>query len=82
LEGGIDGLYGFFPPVLLRYANSGSYENKINWQYRRSPIFDYCQQRLNGGANWSAAKDGRVLPHFQQIVSGTLMPPCPIVAVF
>jgi hypothetical protein len=26
--------------------------------------------------------DGRVLPCFQQIVSGASMPPCPIVAVF
>ncbi len=35
-----------------------------------------------GAADWSATKDGRVLPHFQQIVSGALMSPCPIVAVF
>jgi hypothetical protein len=46
------------------------------------PNNDFNQQRLNGAANQSAAKDGRVLPHFQKIVSGALTPPCPIVAVF
>jgi hypothetical protein len=30
-------------------------------------MYDFGQQRLNGGADWSAAKDGQVLPHFQQI---------------
>jgi hypothetical protein len=28
--------------------------------------YDFGQQRLNGAADWSAAKDGRVLPHFQR----------------
>jgi hypothetical protein len=42
----------------------------------------YRQQRLNGSADQSAAKDGRVLPHFQQIVTGASMPPCSIAAVF
>jgi hypothetical protein len=28
------------------------------------------QQCLNGTANWSAAKEGQVLPHFKHIVSG------------
>jgi hypothetical protein len=40
------------------------------------------QQCLNGAANWSAAKNGQVLPHFEHIVSGASMPPCPIAAVF
>ncbi len=71
----------FFPLVLLRYANSGGYKNKTNWQWWRSPIYDYRQQRLNGGANRSAAKDGQVLPHSQQIVTGASMLPCPIAAV-
>jgi hypothetical protein len=44
------------------------------------PFKDYHQQRLNG-ADWSAAKDGRVFAHFQQIVSGALILPCPIAAV-
>jgi hypothetical protein len=39
------------------------------------------QQCLNGGANRSAAKGGQVLPHFQQIVSGASMLPCPIATV-
>jgi hypothetical protein len=43
---------------------------------------NYRQQRLNGGADRSAAKDGRVLPHSQQIVTGASMPLCPLVAVF
>ncbi len=45
-------------------------------------LTNFGQQRLNGAANWSVAEDGRVLPHFQQIVSGVLMPLCLIVAVF
>jgi hypothetical protein len=43
---------------------------------------DFRQQRLNGSADRSAAEGGRILPHFQQIVSGALMPPWPITAVF
>jgi hypothetical protein len=31
-------------------------------------IYDFGQKRLNGGADWSAAEDGQVLPHFQQTV--------------
>jgi hypothetical protein len=46
------------------------------------PIKDFGQQRLNGGANWSAAKVGQVSPHFQRIFSGASMPLCPIAAVF
>ncbi len=51
----------------------------IAWQL---PIKDFGQQCLNGGADRSAAKGGQVLPHFQQIVSGASMLPCPIAAVF
>jgi hypothetical protein len=40
-------------------------------------MYDYRQQRLDGGADRSAAKEGRVLPHFQQIVSGASMPAVP-----
>ncbi len=43
---------------------------------------NYHQQCLNGGADWSAAEDGQVLPHFRQIVTGAPTPPCPIAAVF
>jgi hypothetical protein len=46
------------------------------------PINDFGQQRLKGGADQSAAKDGQILPHFKHIVSGALMLSCPIVAVF
>ncbi len=46
------------------------------------PINNFGQQHLNGAANWSAAEGGRVLPHFENIVSGALTPPCPITAVF
>ncbi len=53
-----------------------------NRRYWWSPINNFGQQRLNGAANWTAAKDGQVLPHFRQILSGALMPPCPIAAVF
>jgi hypothetical protein len=45
-------------------------------------VNNFGQQRLNGTADWSAAKDGQVLPHFQQVVSGALMPLCPIAALF
>ncbi len=72
----------FFPLVLLRYANSGGYKNKTNWGLWQSPVYDYRQQRLNGSADRSAAKDGRVLPHFQQIVTGASTLPSPIAAVF
>ena len=40
------------------------------------------KQRINGSADQSAIKGGQVLPHFQQIVKGTTMLPCPIAAVF
>jgi hypothetical protein len=53
-----------------------------NWQYLQYLINNFGQQRLNGATNWSAAKDGQVLPHFHHLVSGALMPPCLIVAVF
>ncbi len=43
---------------------------------------DFGQQRLNGAADWSAAKGGQVLPHFEHIVSGASTPPCPFPAVF
>jgi hypothetical protein len=60
---------------------AGGYKNKTNWQYDNCQFYDYCQQRLNGGADWSAAKDGRVFAPLQQIVSGVSMLPCPIAAV-
>jgi hypothetical protein len=50
--------------------------------------YDDCQfttivkKHLNGASDWSAAKGDQVLPHFEHIVSGALMPPCPIAAVF
>jgi hypothetical protein len=44
-------------------------------------IDDFGQQRLKGAADQSAAKDGQVLPHFQQIISGALMLLCRITAV-
>ncbi len=75
----------FYHVITLHYSNSRGNEKKqlailtIAW---RLPIKDFGQQRLNSSANWSAAKGGWVLPHFQQIVSGALMPPCPIAAVF
>jgi hypothetical protein len=40
------------------------------------------KQLLKDAADWSAAKDGQVLPHFEQILSGAWMLPCPIAAVF
>jgi hypothetical protein len=57
-------------------------QKNSNRQYWRLPINDFGQQRLNSGADWSAAGDGQVLPHFEHIVSGTLTPPCPMAAVF
>jgi hypothetical protein len=45
------------------------------------PIYNFGQQRLNSSTNWSAAKNGQVLPHFQQIVSAAWMMPRPIAAV-
>ncbi len=68
--------------VLLRYAKCGGYVKNNNRQYWQLPIKDFGQQRLNGGADWSAAKAGQVLPHFQQILSGALTLPCPIAGVF
>jgi hypothetical protein len=50
--------------------------------YDKSPIYNYRQQCLNGVANRSAAKDGQVLPHFQQIVTEASTLLCPIAAVF
>ncbi len=68
------------------YANSGlagGYKKNNNQQYWRLPIYNFGQQRLNGGADRSAAKDGWVLPYFQQqlIGSGASMPPPPMGAV-
>ncbi len=68
--------------MLLRYANSSGYKNKTNWQLWQSPIYNCCQQCLNSGADWSVTKDGQVLLHFQQIVTGTSTLPCPTAAVF
>jgi hypothetical protein len=68
--------------VLLCYANSGGYKKNNNQQYFQLSINDLGQQRLNGTADQSAAKGGRVLPHFEHIVSGVSTPLCPIVAVF
>jgi hypothetical protein len=79
---GINGLYVFSLSCVYYDANSSGYKNKTNWRWWRLPIYEYRQQRLNGGADRSAAKDGQVLPHFQQIVTGALMPPCPIAVVF
>jgi hypothetical protein len=65
-------------------ANSGAtggYKKNNNRQYRQSPIYNFGQKHLNVPADQSAAKDGWVLPHFQQIVSGALMPPHPMAAV-
>ncbi len=70
---------------VYHHANSsaaGEGQQKQNQRYWRSPINDFGQQRLNGAADLSAAEDGRVLPHFQQIVSGASTPLCPIAAVF
>ncbi len=68
--------------VWLWYTNSGCYQKNNNQQYWWSPMNNFGQQRLNGTANQSAAKGGWVLPHFQHIISGVLMFPCPILAVF
>jgi hypothetical protein len=63
------------------YTNSGSYKKHNNWQ--SSVLLLYVgQKRLNGAADWSAAKDGHILPYFKHIVGGALTPPCPITAVF
>ncbi len=64
------------------YANSCGYKTNNSRQYWQLPINNFGQQCLNSTANWSAAKGGRVLPHFKHIVSGASMPPCPIAAVF
>ncbi len=64
------------------YNISGGYKKNKNWQYWWLPIKNFCQQRLNGAADQPAAKGGQVLPQFQHIVSGALMLPCPIAAVF
>ncbi len=40
---------------------------KNNW---RSPIYDFGQQRLNGGADWSAAKDGQVCHTSNRLLVG------------
>jgi hypothetical protein len=69
---------------LCCYANSGAIgdNNKNNnWQSWCSLIYDFGQKRLNGSTGWSAAEDGQVLPHFQQIVCVALMMPCPMAAV-
>jgi hypothetical protein len=63
-------------------VNSGGYEKDNNWQLSVSPIYNFGQQRLNSAADWSAAKDGQVLPHFKQTLSGAWMPSCPIAALF
>ncbi len=48
---------------------AGGNKKNNNRQYWRLLINDFGQQRLNCAADWSAAEDGQVLPHFQQIVS-------------
>jgi hypothetical protein len=53
-----------------------------NWQLSVLPINNFGQQCLNSAIDWSTAKGGQVLPLFKYIVSGALMPPCPIAAVF
>ncbi len=68
--------------IILSAANSGGYRKNINRWLFILLINDFGQQRLNGATNWSAAKGGQVLPHFDHIVSGVLTPPCPIAAVF
>jgi hypothetical protein len=56
--------------VLLRYGNSGGYKKNNNQGSSELPIYNFSQQHLDGAANWSAAKDGQVLPYFDQILSG------------
>jgi hypothetical protein len=68
--------------IILSAANSGSYKTNNNWQLSVSQIYDFGQQCLNGAADWSATKGGRVLPHFEHIGSGVFMLPCHIAAVF
>jgi hypothetical protein len=46
------------------------------------PVNDFGQQRLNSTTDWSAAKGGKVLPHFEHIIYGELTPLCPIMTVF
>jgi hypothetical protein len=69
-----------FSPLLCYYATLTAAATKTK------PIGDDDDRRftiiVNGGADRSAAEDGRVLPHFQQILTGASMPPCPIAAVF
>ncbi len=62
-------------------ANSSGYKKNNNRWSSVSSTCNFGQQRLNGAVDWSATKGGRVLPHFEHIVSGTSMPPCPITAV-
>ncbi len=72
-----------YATVMLTAAWQGRGNKKNNnWQYWQLPINNFGQQHLNGAANRSAANDGQVLPHFQQIVSRASTPPCPIAAVF
>jgi hypothetical protein len=63
-------------------AKSGGYEKNNNQQLSVPTFYKFGQQHLNCTTEWSAAKDGQVLPHFEQILSGAWMPPCPIAAVF
>jgi hypothetical protein len=67
--------------LLLTAARRGGQQKKQQSGILTIPNDDFGQQRLNGTANWSATKDDQVFPHFQQIVSGALMPPCPTMAV-
>ncbi len=60
---------------------TGGYKKDNNQWYWWLPIYEFGQKRLKGGTNWSVAKDGQVLPHFQQIVSGASTLPQPMVAV-
>ncbi len=75
-------------PTLLKQTPTflwgmGQWQQKNNnQQYCWSLITNFGQQHLNGTADWFAAEDGQVLPHFQQIVNGALMLPCPIKTVF
>jgi hypothetical protein len=53
-----------------------------NTDDRRLTTLVNSASRFNSAADWSAAKGEQVLPHFQQIVSGGMTPPCPIATVF
>jgi hypothetical protein len=55
---------------------------KNNWQSSVLQINSFHQQHLNCATDWSAAKGGQVLLHFEHIVSGAATPLCPIAAVF